>query len=343
MRVTIKTVAREAGVSIGTVSLVINGSNLVKAETRAKVEETIKRLGYIPNHNAQSLITKRTNVIGLIRMDEENNTGTGYDESPSYFFSESLWPLATALAEKGYATLLDRHAMGDPNLPGMVRMRLVDGIILVGGLVTDEFISSIRDANVPAVLLGNQSPLLDSVDTDTRDAEKQATEYLISLGHRRILFLGGPVSSQTTERRIAGFTEAVDEAHLEIDSDCFVRLADSYSGLSGEKAFASFMEEEKNGVTGVICASDSLASGVFQWCRTHGKSCPGDISVIGYDGSFLSRYSVPKLTSVSIDMVRLAAEAADMLTRRIANPGLPVYGSVRQASLLLQDSARKID
>lgn len=342
MSVTIKDIALDAKVSISTVSLVVNNNPLVKHETRVRVQESIERLGYIPNQYARSLITKVNKVIGVIRVyDEAKNSGTHFEQTPGNFFSEMVWALEDGITEHGYNMVIDWHNVFDQSLPKIVNRGCVDGIICVGGIVCDSFIQKLKDSGIPIVLVGARSKLVDYIDIDSEDAFYMATKHLISKGHRKISFLNGPRISQTSDRKLRGFLHAMKEAKLLPDTDCEILNCENYSGLAGYNACEKLFAKGKK-PTALVVGMDAPALGVLRYLHQRKLRCPDDISVIGYEDGAFAEYAVPALTTMNIFKERLGTEACNIMFNRLGNPNARHVGIIKGSCLVERASVRSI-
>lgn len=338
--VTLKDVATQAGVSVATASLAINANPLVKTETRMRVMEVVRRLGYVPNENARSLITRRSKVIGLLTAQPTaQNAGIHFSESPGNYFTDMLWSLEQGIARRGYHAILGWYDVSDPEPPVIANHHLVDGIICVGGLVPPRKLGLLKQCGVPLVLVGSRSKTLDYVDVDVEEAFYQATKYLISKHHTKILILAGPRGSQSSPRKLAGFQRAVEEAG--IASSVASAFTHDFSGQAGMSRLRQVFSGGYR-PTAVVAASDSLAVGALHYLSSVGLSCPADVSIIGYENSVFAQYAIPLLTTMSINESELGKDACEVLFHRLENPNARHVEVLHHATLLEQASVRAL-
>jgi DNA-binding LacI/PurR family transcriptional regulator len=335
MATTIKDVAKHAGVSVSTVSLVINNSPVVKLGTRKKVLDIIKECGYKPNQNARSLVTKSTRVIGLIHMTDENTPSPySFDSTIDTYMNEMIWSIESVAHRNNYSILLGWYNVLEPlNFPDLIDINKVDGIISVGGIITDEFITYLSKSGIPAVLVGARSPKVDYIDVDGEKAIFLTTGYLINKGFKKIVFINGTEISQQCERKMTGFTRAVENRGIKT----WV-LSCLFNGQAAYNAFAGVWETNDEKPDAVVCATDFMAVGVIRYLNDHGLGCPEDVSVIGFEDGLLAAYGVPALSTVHIHKDRLGAEACEILFNRFRNPKARRVGRIIEPSLVIRKS-----
>lgn len=339
MSVTILDVAKEAGVSKSTVSLVINNSDRVKLETQYKVREAIKKLGYRPNYAARELTTNRTNTLGLIfltsNVTQKPYAFTSICETLLYDTSNGIY---TGLANTQYSLLVERFSDTGDSIPDLVKNRRLDGVFLIGGLFTTHFIETLQKMKVPFVIIGRQYEGFDSISVNVEDVGYIGTKHLLQQGHKKIAFINGPTTSCNSHKKVAGIQKALNE--LDINPSAIdVIYSDSYSGLSGYKALSSLWEQ---GIRpdAVFGGSDGLTSGATRFLYEHSIRIPDDISVLGYEDSILAEYASPALTVVDAHKETLGKKASEMLINRINKPRAKEMNLTIQPSLIIRDSVR---
>jgi LacI family transcriptional regulator/LacI family purine nucleotide synthesis repressor len=320
MPVTILDVAREAGISKSTVSLVINNSPNVKAETRYKVEETIERLGYIPNMAARQLIMNRTHTLGLIFLTA-NHFDKSYEFSsvPETLLYDTSVGINTELTNTEYTLLTERFSLieGSRALPHLIKERRLDGVFFVGGLLTEALIRHVRKLHIPLVLIGSICEGLDSVFTDLEQAGYMGIEYLLKKGHRNILFVNGPESSHNSILKAKGAKAAFRKMNLNPRSLKMIHAG--YTGAGTRETInAAWGKDFKP--SAIFCGSDGLAGGVMHFLYEKALRVPDDVSVLTYEYSLLTEYSAPSLTSINIQKEILGKEACRVLLNRINKP-----------------------
>lgn len=309
-RVTITDVARAAGVSVATVSKVVNGRDGIAAGTATHVQDVVQRLGYESSLVARSLRSHRTNVVGVLVAEFEP------------FSTEVLKGVGTALASSDYA-LLAYTGASRTAAPGWERRylsrlsgTLIDGAILVTPTVVG------ADATVPVVAVDPHTGRagLPTVDSDNLHGALLATRHLTGLGHRRIAFLGGRADLESSRLREAGFRQAMAEAGLPVDP-ALVASGDYRRDAALEPAAALLRLADPP--TAVFAANDLSAMGVLDAARGLGLRVPEDLSVVGFDDVPESASAEPALTTVHQDIQLIGSRAVQLLLALLAGDPLP--------------------
>ncbi|MCR6473947.1 catabolite control protein A [Bacillus safensis] len=305
--VTIYDVAREANVSMATVSRVVNGNPNVKPTTRKKVLEAIDRLGYRPNAVARGLASKKTTTVGVIIPDIS-----------SIFYSELARGIEDIATMYKYNIILsnsDQNMDKELHLLNTMLGKQVDGIVFMGGNITDVHVEEFKRSPVPIVLAASveeqaQTP---SVNINYEQAIYDSVQLLVEKGHKRIAFVSGPMSEPINSmRKLAGYKRALEEAGIAFD-DALVAEGD-YSYDSGIEALAHLLEQSDK-PTAVIAATDEMALGVIHGAQDRGVSIPEDLEVIGFDNTRLSLMVRPQLTTVVQPTYDIGAVAMRLLTK----------------------------
>jgi LacI family transcriptional regulator len=300
-RVTIGDVAAEAGVSVATVSKVINGRWGVAEETSARVQAVIADLGYQSSLVAQSLRRRRTNVLGILVVDIEP------------FSAELLKGAARAVHGSGYELVVfsgcgraDDQVGWEQRYLSRVSGTLCDGAILV----TPSSVDATYGAPVVAVDHNAGSSSLPSVDSDNLAGAVAATEYVLGLGHRRIGFLSGRPDLESARLRERGYRTALKAAGLEVEP-ALVRVG-GYQSDSAEEA-ARLMLERDDRPTAIFAANDVSAIAAMDAAQALGLAVPRDLSVIGFDNVPESALCEPPLTTIEQPIQRMGFEAVELL------------------------------
>lgn len=305
--VTIYDVAREANVSMATVSRVVNGNPNVKPTTRKKVLEAIDRLGYRPNAVARGLASKKTTTVGVIIPDIS-----------SIFYSELARGIEDIATMYKYNIILsnsDQNTDKELHLLNTMLGKQVDGIVFMGGNITDVLVEEFKRSPVPIVLAASveeqaQTP---SVNINYEQAIYDSVQLLVEKGHKRIAFVSGPMSEPINSmRKLAGYKRALEEAGIAFD-DALVAEGD-YSYDSGIESLAHLLEQSDK-PTAVIAATDEMALGVIHGAQDRGVSIPDDLEVIGFDNTRLSLMVRPQLTTVVQPTYDIGAVAMRLLTK----------------------------
>ncbi|MFW5947415.1 MAG: LacI family DNA-binding transcriptional regulator [Gemmatimonadota bacterium] len=335
-RPTINDVAREAGVSKGTVSAVVNNKGSVREDTRDRVLAVIERLNYRPRAAAHRTAAAKASIGLLIR------------EADNPFYTEIITTVRERAEEEGY-TLLVATSEGDSDAERrifeLLRSKDVDGLIVnpVFSPHTDlSPIFELKRRNVPLVLLEEIRGVVASlVDVDNVRATYRAARHLIELGHERIVHFAGPDYSVHTDQRIAGVRQAFSESSLILPARAVVgagaRLEDGYRvGLE------TFRRDDGR-PTAVICYNDLVAIGLLRALRELGLRVPGDVSVVGHDDIQLLDYMAPRLTTVRIPKRAMADRAVQILIRHIeSRQPLPLERVVIDSELVIGETTRAL-
>jgi DNA-binding LacI/PurR family transcriptional regulator len=299
---TLKDVAVLAGVSVKTVSNVVNGYAFVKPENRRRVEDALSATGYRPNIGARNLRRGRTGFIALV-----------VPELSIPYFGELAGGIIAAAAAHDWSVLIEQ-TQGDRarerKVIGDLGPHMVDGAIVSPQAVEPDDLAA---PGVPVVLLGEHPlPLpLDHVGIDNVTAAHTAVRHLIDLGRTRIAVIGQHPTRGTATQRLAGYRQAIAEAGLpEI-----VAPALRYHHQDGAAAMASLLDRHEP-PDAVFCFNDMLALGAIRAAHDRGLRVPHDVAIVGFDNTEHSAYSVPSLTTIAPDKAALARAAVDLVHRR---------------------------
>jgi LacI family transcriptional regulator len=311
MPVTIYDVAREAGVSMATVSRVVNGNPNVKPQTRKKVLNAIERLGYRPNAVARGLASKKTTTVGVIIPDIS-----------SLFFSELARGIEDIATMYKYNIILcnsDQRLEKELQQINTLLEKQVDGMLFMGAEIKEEHLQVLTSASVPTVLAATRDVdnKLPSVSIDHFQAGYDATKALIDRGNRRIAMITGPLSDPLAGlMRYEGYKQALADAGIALEED-LVGTGNLFyeSGLAATKKFLELKEPP----TAIFAASDEMAIGAIHAVLDSGLSVPNDIEVIGHDNIRLADMVRPRLTSVVQPMYDIGAVAMRLLTKYMNN------------------------
>ncbi len=300
MSVTIREVAREASVSVATVSRVLNGKGPVQAETARRIRTAAKRLHYVPHGGARSLITRRTTTLGVL-----------LPELHGEFFSELIRGIDVYARQKGYHLLVSSSHSDRAESEEMVRaMRgRVDGLIVLSPDVRPHALKANLPERFPVVLVNTAGgAAFDSLTVDNFGGAVEMVRHMISLGHGRIAFLQGPSANRDATERLRGYREAMAEH----GKDGTMEIAGNFREESGYEACRRLLAG-KNRPTAVFAANDSMAIGLLCAFQEKGIRVPQDFAIAGFDDIPIARYVTPPLTSVSVPIAELGARAAQVL------------------------------
>ena len=333
--VTIYDIAREANVSVATVSRVLNNSAPVKESTRRKIMEIIEKNQFQPNALARSLLKKETGTIAMILPDITNP-----------FFPEVFWGAENMGRELGYTFFLCDSA-GDykreSEYLGILRERRVDGIIFLGGRINvancpSDLVQEVVDLSVhtPVVLVNGQlaGSGLHRIFTDEAKGAEMVVRHLIELGHRDIAFLGGLEYMSTTRVKIRAVRKVLKEHGLELAPD---RIKYGDFSIQAGKTLMDELLASPRRPTAVICVNDFTAVGAIKSASEHGLGIPDDISITGFDGTPLSEAVIPELTTVSQNAYELGKLAVESL-HKLINGGKVKKQTVLEPRLIVRKS-----
>ncbi|KAA2255950.1 LacI family transcriptional regulator [Solihabitans fulvus] len=308
MVATLKDVATLAGVSVKTVSNVVNGYAFVKAENRRRVEEALAATGYRPNVGARNLRRGRTGFLALM-----------VPELSIPYFGELAGLVITAAQQQDWSVLIE-HTQGTREREratlGSLGPHMVDGAIVSPEALEAEDFAALG-TGVPLVMLGEHAVdvPIDHVAIDNVLAAKTAVGHLASLGRRRIAAIGQNQHRGTAALRLAGYRDALAEAGLP-QSDDLVAPARNYHRRDGAEAMAHLLELPEP-PDAVFCFNDLLAIGAMRAAAERGLRIPADLAIVGFDNTEESAYSLPALTTIAPDKAAIARTAVDLVRRRI--------------------------
>ncbi|MEV2189374.1 LacI family DNA-binding transcriptional regulator [Streptomyces phaeochromogenes] len=310
---TIHDVAREAGVSRGTVSRVLNGGHYVSPTAQEAVNAAIRRTGYVVNRHARSLITGRSDSIGFLLTEPQER----FFEDPN--FNVLLRGCTQALAAHDIPLLLMLAGTEDERrrITRYITAGHVDGVLLVSSHSGDPVAEQLREAGVPLVMCGKPIGVgskVSYVAADDRDGARDMVRHLVSLGRRRIGVVTGPLDTPGGVERLAGYREVLSESGIDFDERLVV--SGDYSRASGE-AGAERLLAQCPDVDAVFVASDLMAQGVLTSLERAGRRVPEDVSVGGFDDSSAALAARPQLTTIRQPYDRISAEMVRVLLAQI--------------------------
>ncbi|MBS4176001.1 catabolite control protein A [Lederbergia citrea] len=307
MNITIYDVAREANVSMATVSRVVNGNPNVKPATRKKVLDVIDRLEYRPNAVARGLASKKTTTVGVIIPDIS-----------SIFYAELARGIEDIATMYKYNIILsnsDQNLNKELHLLNTMLGKQVDGIVFMGGNITDAHIDEFKRSPVPIVLAGTieQTGAVPSVNIDYRKAAFDAVTSFIEQGHDKIAFAVGPLHNAINhDHKLAGYKEAFDKAGIALNDDFIIEGDDTYD--SGIEAWEKLSELAVK-PTAVLAGNDEMALGIMHGAQDQGLSIPNDLEVISSDDTRLTLMVRPQLSSIVQPLYDIGAVAMRLLTK----------------------------
>jgi DNA-binding LacI/PurR family transcriptional regulator len=307
MKPTIYDVANKAGVSIATVSKVINNTGRIGEKTRQRVLTIMQELKYQPSVVASALSGKKTFTIGLLIPDLANP-----------FFSEIARSIEDRGHELGFSVVMcstDNNSEKEAKYISLLKQKSVDGFILASGFKNDEILKEIVKEKIPIALVSLDIPALavDSVTIDDFMGGYQATSHLIALGHREIAVIAE--DSRSSKERIRGYRHVLEEHRLTFD-DSMILISD-FTVEDGRRLSGQILDS-KEPPSAIFACNDLLAMGTIQAARERGIKIPDELSVVGFDNTILSTATDPPLTTVAQPTHDMGRQVVDMLTEEIA-------------------------
>jgi len=313
MAVTIKDVAKKAGVSPSTVSRVLSNHPRISAETSRRVREIMEELGYHPNIMAKSLVSRTTNSICIMLPKSAEELFS------NFFFMELIRGIVTQANRQGFDVLLSSGANEKDEVEGVARLlngHRVDGVILLYSRTDDPVVDFLYQNNHKFVLIGRSEQYADilSVDTDNVQASYDATKHLVSLGHQRIGFVSGPPDLVVSKDRLQGYLQALSDAGLESKPEWIVE--GEFLQESGYRAISFFMNLPDR-PTAIVLVDDVISFGVLRGLHELNYKVPDDLCLVSFNNIPLAEMSTPPLSSVDIGIYNMGYTASQMLIQAI--------------------------
>lgn len=333
MVVTIKDVARKAGVAHSTVSRALRGSSLISTPTVERIKKIAFEMGYQPSAAARSLKTRRSQVLGVI---------VSAIDDP--FFSEILQGIDDVAQQNGYSLFIaaaQRDLDRERAIVKAMREHRVDGVILCSTPFSAEQSKQLHTSEIPTVVINNQSSedYHFSIYHDDLDGSRQVMRHLLDLGHQRIAYLGYSQSGRTNLKRLDGYRELMHSAGLAIHTgyELDVLISDPQSG----KAAAGYFLSLPLPPTAIFCYNDMLAVGVLRGLLEAGMRVPEDCSVAGFDNILYSAFTHPPLTTFDQPKRFIGQEASRLVLGLLAENSPRPMIRMLQGSLLVRGSTSR--
>lgn len=333
---TLKEVAKEAGVSITTVSRVINGSNKVNGETRERVQKAMLQLDYQPNRVAQRLRTSggRSKLLGLIIPDIQNQ-----------FYSNIVRGIEDVTYGHDYAVILcnsDENPNKERFYLEVLRSESVDGIILPPIHQFGEEIENLIDLGIPIVCV-DRKLMRKNVDTVVIGNEKggyDAVSHLVELGHKKIAILTSSLQFSSFAERQKGYERALKENGIEIDKR-LIKEGDPRS-LETARSLTEELLDLDEPPTAIFATNNLMTLGVLEALNKHNLRIPEDISIVGFDDLPWAKAISPPLTAVKQPAYEMGKKAAELFFKRVEDPSIESVEVVLEAKLIIRESTAKI-
>jgi DNA-binding LacI/PurR family transcriptional regulator len=302
--VTIKDIAKEAGVAHSTVSRALRGSSHISAETTRQIQQTALALGYLPSVAARSLKTNRTQALGVIVSNIDDP-----------YFSEILQGIEE-VAQSHHYSLFMAASQRDPGREAIIiqsmRQHRVDGVIVCSTTFSDEQSRQFSKYDIPIVVVNNQAAedYRYSIYHDDVDGSRQLTRHLIDQGHHRIAYLGNSHSGRTTLDRLAGFRQEMESAGLPVPDNYIHEIPGNE--IDGGDLAADYFWSLHDRPTALVCFNDIMAIGLLKSLQERGVRVPQDLSVTGFDNIVFSNYTNPPLTTFDQPKRFIGQKAAEL-------------------------------
>lgn len=303
---TIYEVSKLAGVSLATVSRVINKNDRVSDKTRLKVEVAMAELGYRPNSIAQSLASNRSNSIGIL-----------VSELHGSFFGEMMAGIESELRAAGkHVIITTGHSEEEKEKAGIEFLisRNCDAIILHVEAVTDEYIIELCKKHSSIYLM---SRLVEGINDRCIHLNNElggylATQFVIGNGHRDIAYISGPQFKADSQERLTGHKRALKESKIPFNDNLY--FEGDFRETGGQEGLKSLIDNNIT-FTALVCANDEMASGAITYAREQGLSLPNDLSIIGFDNIIFARHTYPKLTTIDNPVNLMGQMAAKLVLK----------------------------
>lgn len=310
-RTSLEDVARKAGVSRSTVSRVVNNDPNVKTETRERVLKVIEEERFNPNVAARSMVTGRTQVIGVVVPHEF----PVFFNDP-YYFPALLEGVSGMATERDYAMLLWVRQSGEDEgifYRRILQNGLMDGVIIASASTTNPLVSYLTEMNIPLAMVerpGIHEDLVSYVTIDNEAATRKVVEHLLSLGRRRIALVAGASDNMDAQERMTAFQRALGDAGLPND---LIIYGDFQRHIAYENAKAMFAQPSSREIDAVFACSDVMAQGVYEALHECGRRIPDDVAVVGFDDLPTATLLKPALTTVRQPLREKGAVATSLL------------------------------
>lgn len=315
MRLLIKLIdiANEVGVSVGTVSKALRNSHEISQEMKDRIVRCANELGYVANSSARSLKTNKSYNVGVVFVDN-TSAGLGHD-----YFSIMLNSIREELTKSGYDFTFVSNNIGESKVSFLnhARYRRCDGVIVVTADFLDEEIIELVKSEIPVVTIDHKFTNRSAILSDNEDGLKEIVKYVHSMGHTKIAYIHGE-DTTVTKARLGSFLKTCNELGIEVPKEYIKEAQYHYPKKAGRSARELLALEDRP--TCIIFPDDYSYMGGATEIEKHGLSIPEDISVVGYDGIFLSRILRPVLTSYRQNSVEIGKVAVQRLIAQITDP-----------------------
>ena len=331
---TIYEVSKLAGVSLATVSRVINNNTRVSDKTRQKVESAMSELGYRPNSIAQSLASNCTNSVGIM-----------VSELHGPFFGQMMAGIEAELRAAGkHVIITTGHSEEDKEKAGIEFLisRNCDAIIVHVEALSDEYLIELTKGKTPIYFM---SRVIAGIEENCIQLNNElggylATKAMIEQGHQQIAYIAGPEFKADSQNRLAGHRRALEEYNIPFADELF--FVGDFKETGGKEGIKALINRKVD-FTGLVCANDEMASGAMTYAREHNFTLPKDLSIIGFDNIIFSRHIYPKLTTIDNPVNEMGHMAAKLVLKNVyQKPNISIKHSF-EPTLISRDSITSIN
>jgi len=333
MAVTLKDIAERAGVTSATVSMVVNNKPNISETTRRKVLKIAKELNYYPNVIARGLATRKSDSIGVI-----------VPNLASSFVVRILQGIKSTNRDIDYTVqLFDTIGQKENEsqlFQRLARERRIDGVILIGSMVSDDELNVFRDESVPCIIVARKCDMLDSVYVNNMHGAKDAMDYLFSKGHRTIPCVICSKHGSSTEERLAGYKKSLELHNIAFDPNLVFEVEND-DVSAGLRVYKRFREHPtaKHATAVFVPAGDMVAIGIIKEARNVGVTVPGDLAVVGYDDVPAAEVIEPTLTTVRQPKLEMGDYAINMIVDKIEGRESAIKHKELQTKFIVRESA----
>jgi LacI family transcriptional regulator len=334
-RPTIEDVAAKAGLSVSTVSLVLNNKSNVSDETRARVNSVISALNYHPQRSARGLATHSSGNIGFILTDE-------HFSSAEPFYTRIFLGTEVEARNHSYYVLLTTVAdtvSGTKMLPRFFLEHNVDGVI-IAGKIGSSWIEYVREKNLPLLLIDYEvaNQRVSSVTMDNHEGGRLAVEHFLKLGHTKIGFIGGDIKHPSIAGRYNAYRETLDARGIKVSPSWVSIEEPSPRFENGYRAAKQILSNKTTRPTAIFAANDALALGCMYYCKQAGLAIPESLAVMGFDNVESGLQSQPRLTTINVHREEMGGIAVRRLVEMITKESTVVERITTPVELVIRDS-----
>ena len=330
---TIYEVSNLAGVSLATVSRVINNNTSVSDKTRQKVESAMRELGYRPNSIAQSLASNCTNSVGIL-----------VSELHGPFFGQMMAGIESELRAAGkHVIITTGHSEEDKEKEGIdfLITRNCDALIVHVEGLTDEYLIELSKGKTPIYFMSRIIPKLEEncIHLDNELGGYLAAKALIEQGHTKIAYISGPQFKPDSQNRLRGHKRALSENNIDFNEKLF--FEGDFKETGGKEGLKNLLGKNAS-FTALVCANDEMASGAMTYAREHNFALPEDLSIIGFDNIIFSRHIYPKLTTIDNPVNEMGRMAAKLVLKNVYQQKELTINHFFEPAVIARDSIAKI-